>query len=269
MRRMRFAWVPVAAGLLSAGWSGYDETADGVRLAIAEIAPVADPAAPTPVSVTVSNGTTAAFRGTVALRDFVDDWKAAGAATAAVALAPASVTTLSFRIASGPFVFDALYPVHAYLARDGAAAGAVHAVRIFEVKRPAVPRAPAAAASDALRLEADSALPLWIGRTHRYGWAQDKGATGSQPAGWTGQDPATHSGLSIETVDAGGSRDAMGMHVPYHGGTGRCWVEWTVDLPPASPVALLFATALRHSGETDKQRSDGIRYRVLVADAAA
>ncbi len=269
MRGTRFAWVPVAAGLLSAGWSGYDETVDGMRLAIAEIAPVADPAAPTSVSVTVSNGAAAGFRGTVALRDFVDDWKAGGPATADVVLAPGSATNLRFSIVSGPFVFDAPYPVHAYLSRDGSGDGAVHAVRIFEVKRPAVPRAPAATAPVALRLEADSAIPLWIGRTHRYGWAQDKGATGSQPAGWTGQDPATHAGLSIETVDAGGSRDAMGMHVPYHGGTGQCWVEWAVDLPPDGPVALTFATALHHSGETDKQRSDGIRYRVLVADATA
>ncbi|MBM4153491.1 MAG: hypothetical protein FJ221_00470 [Lentisphaerae bacterium] len=269
MRRTRFAWVPVAAGLLAAGWSGYDETVDGLRLAVGEIAPVADPAAPTPVSVTVSNGTATPFRGSVALRDFVDDWKAVGPDTAAVALAPATATNLSFRIASGPFVFDALYPVHAHLSRDGAPGAAVHAVRIFEVKRPAAPRTAVAAAPEALRPEADASLPLWLSRTHRFGWALDGGATGGQPSGWTGSDPDTSSGLSIDAVNVGGSREAMGMHVPYRNGTGRCWVEWTVDLPPASPAVLTFATALHHSGETEKQRSDGIRYRVLVADTAA
>lgn len=267
---LRFAWIPVAAGMLAVAWSGHETVQDGLRLAIGGMAPVADPASPSEVILTVSNGCAAAFRGTVALRDFVDDWKTLGPAAVPVALPPGAATNLRFHITSGPFVFDALYPVHACLAREGGHTDPIHAVRIFEVKRPAPPRTVKTPVGEVLRLQADSALPLWLGGTHRFGWARDKGGPPVElPAGWTGRDERSHTGLSIGTADLGGAREAMGMHVPFHGGAGRCWVEWTIDLPPAAPLALTFATALHHSGETDRQRSDGILYRVSVADAAA
>lgn len=270
MRSLRFAWMPVAAAALAVAWSGHDVTGEGVRLAVGEMAPVVDPASPSEVVLTVSNGCATEFRGAASLRDFVDEWEAHGPSSTPVALAPGSATNLIFHIASGPFVFDALYPVHAYLARDGHRTEPLHAVRIFEVRRPSAARIPRAGDPEALRLQADSVLPLWQSRAHRFGWVQDKGGPPVEmPAGWTGSDERSHTGLSIGAADCGDSREAMGMHVPFQSGAGRCWVDWTVDLPSATPLALTFATALRHSGETEKLRSDGILYRISVADAAA
>ena len=268
VRNLVVALLLPAAGAWA--WSGQETVENGVRLFIEELAPVADPAAPSPVQVTVSNGAAAELRATLELRDFADDWKAVGPAKAEVVLRPGAATNLAFRIASGPFVFDALYPVHAYLSAVGAVEP-LHAVRIFEVKRPVAARAKSAAAPAAVaKLEADAALPLWVLKSQRFGWVYDKGgAPVWHPAGWTGSDPVSHTNCFMQAVDCGGSREAIGMHPPFEGGAGRCWCEWTVELPDTKPLALTFATSLFHSGETDKQRSDGVCYRVLVADAAA
>ena len=177
-QRIARSWLWPIAGLLSAGWSGYEFEDKGIRFVIDEIAPVVDPASPTPVTVTVSNAGPEAARGTVQVKDLVDDWKAAGPAAAAIDLAPGAATALTFRIASGPFVFDALYPVHVYFARERGG-DPLHAVRIFEVRRTQPPVS-VAARETTLRLESDAALPLRAERARRFGWERDGGGTGGR-----------------------------------------------------------------------------------------
>lgn len=264
------AWMRITGlGLTLAGgamaWSGHETIEGGIRLFIEELPAVADPTQPVDVRIAISNGTDRALSGTLELADFVDDWNAVGPARVSVSVPPAGESTTGFRMASGPFVFDALYPVHAYLRLPDAPP--LHAVRIFEVKRPKT------ATDDApvvLAAEPNAQLPLWIDRAHRFGWARhDGGASGGMGTGWTGSDAQSAASISIGAVAAPDRRHAVSLHPPYRGGTGSCWAEWTIDLPDTLPIVLSFATAIHHSGETDKGRSDGVLYRVRVAQAAA
>lgn len=261
---LRRCW-PVAAWMCAA-WSGYDVEQDGLRFSVFDIGVVTNPAAPVAVSVTVSNGRPASWTGEVRIEGLVDDWRPAGPATARVQLPASASTSLSFSIVSGPFVFDALYPVHARLRSAAAREADLQAVRIFEVRRPQL-LPPARSGDPPLPLPPDRVRCLWLDSGPRFGWIMDGGAVEvTQAPGWRGSDAASGSSFDIRSVDRGTSRPAVVMHVPYRGGTGRCWTEWTVELPPKGPIVLFFATALAHPGERADQRSDGVRHRVLVRE---
>ncbi|MCX7819031.1 MAG: hypothetical protein N2652_07495 [Kiritimatiellae bacterium] len=257
-----FALLP----LVATGWSGHHTHADGLWLSIPEIAPVEQPSLPQPVVVVVSNGRSSEWRGQLRIEHLVDDWHCDGPDRFAIQLPAASATALSTRIRSGAFVFDALYPLHARLYPEGASTAQLHAVRIFEVRRPATAvRPPTVATNQTIRLPFDRAIALRPTRAHRFGWAYDGGPERFAAApGWTGSDPVSRASIVFERVSAPDPRDAVGLHVPFEGGVGRAWVEWTVSLPPAGPVELRSATTIYHAGESARGRSDGIVFRAMV-----
>ncbi len=255
----------------SFSWSGYDVVEGGLALRVAEIPPVENPGVPFAVSITVSNVRPAAWEGELRIEQLVDDWRCDGPDRFPLHLRAGASTTVSARIVSGPFVFDALYPLHARLYPIGSPTAEVHAVRVFSVRRPSaaapsrrIPPAPV------LRLPPDRTLDLRTTAAHRFGWAYDEGPEQVVPTlGWFGSDTNSKASVTRDQVPPADPRDAIGLHVPYAGGVGRAWLEWTVELPSAGPVELRTATAIYHSGERENARSDGVRCRVLVLAATS
>ncbi len=86
------------------------------------------------------------------IEDLVDDWRTADRGRVSLGLPTGGVASLTISIFSGPFVFDALYPVHARLYPEGAREAELRAVRIFEVRCPPSSPPPTPAV---LRLPAD------------------------------------------------------------------------------------------------------------------
>lgn len=272
MRLLLGGFVCVLLGLAptASPWSGHEVTEQGLRLSIPEISPVENPTMPMPLSIVVSNTRTVVWQGELRVEGLVDDWRCEGPDRFLIRLSPGHFTTLVACLRSGPFVFDALYPVHARLYPANSSTAELHAVRIFEVRRPtAVSGTPIMAQRISLRLPADRAISLRASRAHRFGWAYDNGPEqfNAQP-GWTGSDSASKASLTFGQGPAADPREAIGLHVPYEGGTGRVWIEWTVDLPSTGPIELRSATALYHSGEDHRGRSDGVRCRVVMHDVA-
>ncbi len=251
-------------------WSGHDVVEQGLKLHVSEVPPVEDPTTPQPVSITVSNGRAVAWRGELCVEGLVDDWRCEGPDRFPLELAAGGSTTVMARMVSGPFVFDALYPVHVRLRPSGSPTVEVHAVRIFEVRRRSPPSAPSNGAPPApLRLRPDRVLSLRASRAHRFGWAYDTGPEQVVPTpGWVGSDPTSRASVSLSRVPPADPRDAIGMHVPWNGGAGSAWVEWTVELPRVGPVELRTATVIHHSGESERGRSDGVTGRVLVFEVS-
>ena len=183
-------------------WNGFEVANRQARLFIHEIGEVKAPDKPTTVHVTFENKTAQPLKATVRLHKFVDDWKAVGAAEKTVTAAANSSQDIDFQIVSGPFVFDALYPVHAQavFTADGAEQ-TLAAVRIFSVKRPqndeildTMPDLPVIA------LQNNSALSLADCQKQAcFSWT----LLGSdiiqfKPVGWNGTEPRNRGSMRFE-----------------------------------------------------------------------
>ena len=94
-------------------FDGFDVSSANYRLLVGEIPIVTAPDKPTSVTVTVFNKTDKTTKAAVTIHKLVDDWKVVGIAVQETELPPKTQKDLSFTIVSGPFVFDAHYPVHA------------------------------------------------------------------------------------------------------------------------------------------------------------
>lgn len=255
------AWILL--GTAAWAWNGQEVTEHGLHLVVAEVADVADPTVPTPVSVTVENQTDGVLTGTLAVRDLVDAWKAVGPAEQPFRLAAGAKQELNFRIVSGPPVYAAMYPVHAYATlADG---NVVHAVRIFSVKKalPKTAPEPAPTTLPVLTLAADGALALWREQDCQVGWAYYEGEPVSEPVRWQGSDSVSRATVTRTAVTRGDNRAAINMHPPWMPGGGDVWCDYRVALPAGQPIRLRFATAIRdHTAK--EPGSDGVSFQVRV-----
>ena len=244
-------------------WSGYDVTGGPLRLSIEEI-PDVEGAGPFTAKVRVENRGTDPVEGTVEVRDLVDDWRVEGKAAAAFSLAPKANQAFGFTLRSGPFLFSALYPVHAYATVTGAKGAPLHAVRIFEVKGAAARRdEPPAFAK--LTAPADGALLLWTTRAHRMAWSYSGKEQVLKPVGWGGSDPTCAASLTVGDVRRNDVRPAIQMHPPWRGGHGTVFCDYIVTLPDQKPIQLTFANAIRDHGEKEPA-SDGVLFRVWAGE---
>ena len=108
-----FAFLLICALSLCA-FDGFDVSTANYRLLIQPVADIAHPHQPSSVTITVFNKTAKTAKATVTIHKLVDDWKVIGDSTQKAVLPPKSQKDLKFEIVSGPFVFDAHYPVHAH-----------------------------------------------------------------------------------------------------------------------------------------------------------
>ncbi|MBQ2335237.1 MAG: hypothetical protein II381_02940, partial [Victivallales bacterium] len=118
-------------------FDGFDVSSAHYRLLVEDIPVVASPDKPTSVTITVFNKTDKAAKAAVTIHKLVDDWKVIGQPSQTAELPPNSQKKVTFEIVSGPFVFDARYPVHAHavFTAEGVQAETLDAVRIFLVKQ--------------------------------------------------------------------------------------------------------------------------------------
>ncbi len=240
-------------------WSGYEVTEGPIRLAIEEI-PTVEGAGPFSAKVLVENRGADSIEGIVEIRDLVDDWRVEGNATAAFSLAPKAKRTLSFTLRSGPFLFSALYPVHAYATLKGSDGELAHAVRIFEVKNAAKKR-PDYPPFSQLKAPSDGALLLWTTQAHRMVWRYNDKEQILKPVGWKGSDATCAASLSFGDTRRGDVRPAIRMHPPWRGGRGTVFCDYLVTLPDQKPILLTFANAIRDHSEKEPP-SDGVLFRV-------
>jgi len=246
------------------GWSGFEGEQSGLWARIEPIPTVTNPHSPVAVTVSLSNRSPNVWSGRIELSDLVDDWVPTGPSNMPVVLSPRAMTAVAFNVCSGPFVFDALYPIHVRITPEAPANGEpLRLVRIFEVQRPPSFPSKSTEPPPPLEVHPDRVVPLWTDQSFRFGWQRDGETSATYHAlGWTGSDPTSRAFLGLQRIDE--LTPAFTMHVPYVPKPGRCWVEWLVRLPPDGPVELWFATAIVHSGERPGQQSDGVRHRVIV-----
>ncbi len=250
-------------------WSGYDVTVAPVQLTIGEIADIEDPSRPTTVEVRVQNLSAGALSGSLELRDFADDWRVEGSASAEFALGPGVGQDFRFAIVSGPFVFTALYPVHAYVTlRKPALREPVHAVRIFRVSGLGGHTPVASAqAFEPVPVPRDGAVLLWQQKTQRVAWHYYDREPVFKPAGWRGSDPVSRASMGVGGYTRGSRRTAINMHPPWMPGGGTVFCDYLLQLPEQSPIALTFANAIRDHTAAEPA-SDGVRFRVWVGSDA-
>ncbi|HQL10041.1 MAG TPA: hypothetical protein PLE35_10610, partial [Lentisphaeria bacterium] len=123
-----------AAILPLAAWNGHEQRVGDFTLLIHEIPDVPAPAEPTSAVVTLTNAGATAVSGELRVHKLVDDWRAVGPAVQRVTVPAGESTSVTFQIASGPFVFSALYPLHIQATlQQGDEAIVIDAVRIFTV----------------------------------------------------------------------------------------------------------------------------------------
>ena len=256
-------------------WNGFEVANRQARLFIHEIGEVKAPDKPTTVHVTFENKTDQPLKATVSLHKFVDDWQAAGPAEKTVTAAANSSQDIDFQIVSGPFVFDALYPVHAQavFTADGAEQ-TLAAVRIFSVKRPqndeildTMPDLPVIA------LQNNSALSLADCQKQAcFSWT----LLGSdiiqfKPVGWNGTEPRNRGSMRFENQTrkredgASETKRTISMHPPYVPKGGSCFANFKIALPASNSIKLSFAHSQRDSHPKETQ-SDGMTFRVWAND---
>ena len=252
-------------------WNGFEVANKQARLFIHEIEDIKTPDKPTTVHITFENKTEQPLQATVRIHKFVDDWKAEGPAEKAVTVAAQSSQVLDFQIISGPFIFDALYPVHAQavFTADGVEQK-LDAVRIFGVKRAAsevvlsqIPELPVIALMD------NSAIALAdCPKQSCYSWTLlDSGILHFKPIYWTGSEPLNHGSLKFENQtrkrEDGVSemKKCIAMHPPYVPKGGSSFANFTIALPASKSIKLSFAHSQRDSFGKEPQ-SDGMTFRI-------
>ena len=252
-------------------WNGFDVANQQARLFIHEIEEIKSPDKPTTVHITLENKTEQPLKGTVRIHKFVDDWKAEGPAEQTVTVAAKSSQDLDFQIISGPFIFDALYPVHAQAVfTANGTEQKLDAVRIFSVKRAAsevvlsqMPELPIIALMD------NSSIALAdCAKQSCYSWTLlDSGILHFKPIYWTGSEPLNHGSFKFENQtrkrEAGVSETnkCIAMHPPYVPKGGSSFANFTIALPASKSIKLSFAHSQRDSYGKETQ-SDGMTFRI-------
>lgn len=253
--------------LVSFGWDGHTVSRGGYKVSIDELSPVVEPSKPTGVTVRLKNGTVGKAVARVKVHKLVDDWRVVGASEKALELDAGQDGSLSFEIQSGPFVFNALYPVHVAAAFQGNGEGVtLEAVRIFSVstasgredlaERPELP---------VLRLDDGGVLSL-IGQADKssVSWQYYDGPMMYRQIGFLGGMRSNYGSFYTSFDD--GREAVLRTHPPWRGDGGIVYGTYRVSLPAGSRTRLEFAVKQRQEA-AGELKSDGITYKVSVAEA--
>ncbi|MDQ0288128.1 hypothetical protein [Oligosphaera ethanolica] len=261
-----------AAILPLAAWNGHEQRVGDFTLLIHEIPDVPAPAEPTSAVVTLTNAGATAVSGELRVHKLVDDWRAVGPAVQRVTVPAGESTSVTFQIASGPFVFSALYPLHIQATlQQGDEAIVIDAVRIFTVNaKRGIADATLTAPPElpALLLPANGMLRL-LGQTNvRVAWNYYDQPLQYKPIGWLGSDSTSRAHVSYSRTTRGDTRSCLNMHPTWYPGGGTVLCDYRVQLPAVTPIRFTFANALRDSSATEPL-SDGVDFRVWVLDGDA
>ncbi|MBR5836987.1 MAG: hypothetical protein IKZ84_00475, partial [Victivallales bacterium] len=256
-------------------FDGFDVSSANYRLFVEDIPIVKTPAEKTSVTVTVFNKTDKTAKATVTIQKLVDDWKVVGEATQTAALPPNSQQDLTYEIVSGPFVFDAHYPVHAHavFTSEGTKPETLDAVRVFLVQEnklgvnlPKQPDIPVIAVND------DSSLCL---ADHvadaSIEWQYFGQSTNYRAIGWKGH--IVESGVNVNSdyqtrPDIDGKSTtyrAIFMHPPWRPAEGTAAVTFRLKLPNSNSIHFLFSRSQR-TEKSNEPRSDGVTYTIQAAE---
>jgi len=123
-----------------------------------------------------------------------------------------------------------------------------------------------ATSSGANTLPERGGLALATLNTYRGFWNYDGNPPQLLPLGFQGNVEESRASITRHPMDRGSvTRQAIGMHPPYHGGVGNVGVEFRVQLPETKPISLSFFSAMRDT-HLSEPPSDGVTYRVKVDD---
>ncbi|MBO7093089.1 MAG: hypothetical protein J6W23_15005, partial [Victivallales bacterium] len=256
-------------------FDGFDVSSAHYRLLVEDIPVVASPDKPTSVTITVFNKTDKAAKAAVTVHKLVDDWKVVGQPSQTAELPPNSQKNVTFQIVSGPFVFDARYPVHAQavFTAEGVPTETLDAVRVFLVKQSKLtvnltkqPDIPVIAVNDGSSLcladHVDDASIEWqyFGQPVQY-----------RAIGWKGH--IAESGANVDSdyqtrTDANGKNTtyrANFMPPPWRPAEGTAAVTFRLKLPDSNSIHFLFSRSQR-TERPNERRSDGITYTIQAAE---
>lgn len=256
-------------------FDGFDVSSAHYRLCVEDIPVVKAPGEQTSVTVTVFNKTDKTATATVTVHKLVDDWKVIGDSTQKVELPPNSQKDLLFKIASGPFVFNAHYPVHAHavFTSEGTKPETLDAVRVFLVQEnklgvnlPKQSDIPVIAVND------DSSLCLAEHVSEAsIEWTYFGQSTNYCSIGWKGH--ISESGANVNSdyqtrPDADGKSTtyrAIFMHPPWRPAEGTTAITFRLKLPDSNDIRFLFSRSQRKE-KPSEPRSDGITYTIQAAE---
>jgi hypothetical protein len=271
-KRLIMALITVAALLPLAAWDGHERRVGDITLLIEEIPEVTAPAEPTRAVVTLSNAGAAAVSGQLRVHKLVDDWRVVGADSQSLSVPAGESVSVAFEIASGPFVFSALYPLHVQAKLQNAGeAVQLDAVRIFTVKLPrsiADVTLSEAPELPIINVAANSSLRLHGENRVRVAWNYYDQPLQYKPVGWTGSDSLSRAHMSYSRVNRGDLRSCLNMHPTWQPGGGTVLCDYRLQLPATTPIRFSFANALRDSNPGEPL-SDGVDFRVWVIDGGA
>jgi hypothetical protein len=271
MKRILILLAAIATPIFA--WHGHEVKNENYKAFIDKIEDVKDPSKPSTVKIVLTNLTEKPTKATVKLHKFVDDWKAVGKSAETLELPANGMAETTFEIVSGPFVFNALYPVHALVTFDNG--DTLAPVRIFEVKAT-----PAKATADTKTLPKlktvnmldNSSLSLVSNIANAScAWVYDKSddITYKTP-GWTGTDTISRAVFNprniTQTLDGEKlTLPTIDIHPPYMPKGGSSYIYYSIKLPETKPIILDFYTSQRESSTTEPQ-SDGVTFRVWAAE---
>ncbi|MDF2440110.1 MAG: hypothetical protein JWN98_1094, partial [Abditibacteriota bacterium] len=263
-----------------------EDTVGPLTVRVADPGVITSLAAPLEVPVTLHNGGEATVSGALRI-GVTEDWSVQGPALQPFSLAPRETKTLRVALVPGQHIYEALYPVHAYVDfQAGGKTQSAHAILIASVAGSALTSA-APKPRGVLNVMPRSATRLDDARAYQVQWlvapsgAQstlsegqtlfDRGAAQAvtRPIGWGGTDTESGTVVQINDIDRGEGRRAIAIHPPWRLGWGEVALNYRVKLPTLKPVALEFATAIRDHNAQSEAGSDGVDFRVYVVDGTA
>lgn len=238
---------------------------------------IAEPSVPTPISVTLENGSSVQITGSLRLK-LIDRWVATVVDPAQTSeeqkftVAANSSQTLKYTISASDPTYNARYPIHAIAtwceptSANGNASPeqeyTAHPIAIFGVQQKNPPRV---ATSEIPWRPFDMTHVSQVALTElpvlRVGFGQygQSGNTSDaihqiecKPTGWLGDDPVHRGFVKRETAALdGGAFDSFVSHIPWTGGTGISIVEIPVILPSDETITMTFANGIqkRHEGD--------------------
>jgi hypothetical protein len=217
------------------------------------------------VPVTLRNSSAQPLAGKLRLA-VCDDWRIEGKAVRDFIVPANGQLAVPVSVIAGRGTYAALYPVHAYVdfTERGAKPATAHAILIVSVARAAVAAQQQPVFRKQLEAPVHGALQLDKLDMFHVTIAVHGRAPELKPVGWSGSDRETAGSFALTEANRGELRHAINVHPPYRVGWGQVWADCRVQLPPAGPIALEFATAIRDVDLTREPASDGVQFEVHV-----
>jgi hypothetical protein len=243
-----------------------EDTEGPLTLSIADPGEVEALGQPLSIKIAVKNNGLTTLAGVVRVA-VIDDWQVEGGGVQPFSVEGNSTQSLSFNIIPGAGSFAALYPIHAQAEfLEGSLSMTAHAILISKVSASAVATAhPPPTEPPTLKLAKNGRLRLDTPGIFQPFLALQGLNPTAKPVGWQGVDETTSAVVQLLDMNRGDPRHALAVHPAWRTGWGDVFVDYRIVLPDQTPLALVFATAIRDSTATEPP-SDGVEYRVLIGD---